>query len=394
MSLLTFFIPLGLLGLIRWSCWLVHRIPASFYQPVVTGHREPMTLVVPVYQEDPVVFRQALESWLWNEVDEIICVIDVTDETCAAIAREYGERVRVIITEVPGKRPALRDGWEAARTPLVALVDSDVIWAGDTYARLCEPFDDPKVGGVGSRQNALNPIGLWQNAADMYLDYRYFDEIAAQTVVGQAVSCLSGRTAVYRREFLCSVSDEFINETFLGVQCISGDDKRLTCLALIQGYRTVLQRNARVWSTFPATFRGFRKQRTRWARNTWRSDLRSMRQGWVFRHRMLAFMELDKMVSGFTLLFSVTFFIVTLVYGFWLTALTLVSWWLVSRAAKMMPHLRRRPENLRLLPAFIMVSLTMACIKIWALLTVRKQQWLTRDVAVVGGSVQRTGDEP
>ena len=36
----------------------------------------------------------------------------------------------------------------------------------------------------------------------MYLDYRYFDEIAAQTVVGRAVSCLSGRTAVYRRNLL------------------------------------------------------------------------------------------------------------------------------------------------------------------------------------------------
>ena len=46
-----------------------------------------------------------------------------------------------------------------------------------------------------------------------------------------------------------------------------------------------------------------------------------------------------------------------------------------------------------LLPAFIGVSLTMACIKICALFTIRKQHWMTRDVAVVGGSVQRTGDD-
>ena len=39
-----------------------------------------MTIVTPVYQEDPVIFRHAIESWLANEgVDEIICVIDVTD---------------------------------------------------------------------------------------------------------------------------------------------------------------------------------------------------------------------------------------------------------------------------------------------------------------------------
>ena len=54
------FIPLGVLGLIRWSCWLVHRVPSTFYQPVVTGHREDVSLVVPVYQEDPVLFRRAI----------------------------------------------------------------------------------------------------------------------------------------------------------------------------------------------------------------------------------------------------------------------------------------------------------------------------------------------
>ena len=388
------FIPLGVLGLIRWSCWLVHRVPSTFYQPVVTGHREDVSLVVPVYQEDPVLFRRAIESWLRNDVQEIICVVDVTDDVCAEIAREYQPKVTTLLTDVPGKRAALRDGWMVATSPIVALVDSDTIWADDVADRLCEPFLDPEVGGVGTRQNALDPIGVWQNAADMYLDYRYFDEIAAQTLVGRAVSCLSGRTAAYRRDLLVSFNHDFMNETFLGVHCMSGDDKRLTCLTLMAGYRTVLQRNARVWSTFPDTFRQFRKQRLRWARNTWRSDLRSMGQGWVWKYPMLAFMEVDKMVSGFTLLFSMTVLLLTIYHHAWLGAITLVCWWLVSRAAKMLPHLRRRPENLRLLPAFIAVSLIMAVVKICALLTIRKQQWLTRQVAVVDGQVQRTGGAP
>ena len=29
--------PLGLLGLIRWGCWLVRRIPAALYRPVWTS---------------------------------------------------------------------------------------------------------------------------------------------------------------------------------------------------------------------------------------------------------------------------------------------------------------------------------------------------------------------
>jgi hyaluronan synthase len=382
------YLPLGALGLVRWLSWLVHRIPAAFYRPITTGYRASLAVVTPVYQEDPDIFRLAIESWLANGVDEVICVIDVTDTVCRDIAAEYP--VRIIMTEVPGKRDALRKGWEAASTELIALVDSDTIWAPDVRVRVCEPFVDAKVGGVGTRQSVLKPRTLWQNAADMYLDYRYFDELAAQTVVGQAVSCLSGRTAVYRRLLLEDVSEEFMNETFLGIPCLSGDDKRLTSLTIKRGYKTCLQRNARVWSTFPAKFTGFRKQRLRWARNTWRSDLRAIGEGWAFRHPMLAFMMVDKMVSGFTLLSSLAFLILAVVLGHWLIALTLVCWWFLSRCAKLLPHLRNRPEELRIVPAFIMVSIVMAVIKIWALITIKEQRWLTRQVQVEHGEVVRS----
>jgi cellulose synthase/poly-beta-1,6-N-acetylglucosamine synthase-like glycosyltransferase len=389
MSSQFLYIPLGVFGLTRWAAWLVHRIPATLYRPIVNGHRDSLAVVTPVYQEDPDIFREAVESWLRNDVDEIIAVIDVTDDACTAVAQAYD--IEVILTDVPGKRDALRRGWEAAGTSLVALVDSDTIWADDVGAQVCEPFLDPKVGGVGPRQNTLNPTGFWQDIADMYLDYRYFDELAAQSVIGQSLSCLSGRTAVYRRTLLLEVGDEFMNETFMGRQCLSGDDKRLTMLIIRAGHKTVLQRNARVWSTFPSSFMKFLKQRTRWARNTWRSDLRAIGGLWVFRHPMLAFIILNKMVSPFALLFSFGFLIYLLTGHAWLAAATIVAWWLVSRAAKLLPHFRRRPDNLRLLPAFIAVSIFMAAVKIYALLTIRTQLWLTRDVGVVDGAIQRTG---
>jgi cellulose synthase/poly-beta-1,6-N-acetylglucosamine synthase-like glycosyltransferase len=381
LSAVVAYIPLGVLGLVRWASWLVRRVPASLYRPFRTGHYEPLTVVVPVYQEDPGVFRQALESWLANDVLEVICVIDRTDQVCLRIANEY--RVRVIPTDVPGKRDALRRGWEAARTPLVALVDSDTIWAGDVAVRVCEPFADPRVGGVGTRQNVANPRSLWEHLNDMYLDYRYFDEIASQTVVGRAVSCLSGRTAVYRRELLLRYSERFMGETFLGVPCMSGDDKRLTTLVLEGGHLTVLQRSARVWSTFPRDGRTFFKQRLRWSRNTWRSDLRALGSRWVWRHRFLAFSMVDKAASSFTLLLAPAFMAMAVAAHHWRAVGLLSLWWLVSRSAKMLPHLERRPAHtLTMVPVYILMSFVMALVKIAALLTIRKQRWLTRDVEV------------
>ena len=41
--------------------------------------------------------------------------------------------------------------WEAASTPLVALVDSDTVWAPDVAELVAMPFVDPEVGAVTAR---------------------------------------------------------------------------------------------------------------------------------------------------------------------------------------------------------------------------------------------------
>ena len=382
MNWLLAYIPLGALGFIRWLSWLARQIPATLYRPVVNDYRLPLTIVVPVYQEDPVVFRRALRSWVANDVHEIICVIDETDHELARIADEH-PNVAVIVTDVPGKRDALRRGWEAARTPLVALVDSDTVWAADVARHVCMPFVDHRVGGVTARQNVSDPRTVWQHLNDMYLDYRYSHELPSQSAAGRALSCLSGRTAVYRRELLLKVSERFMTETFWGVPCLSGDDKRLSMLLLKDGYQTVLQQTARVWSQFPPDARTFFKQRLRWSRNTWRSDLRSLSSRWVWHRPFLAFWMVDKAAGGFTLLAAPVFMTVALANRHLAMAGILAAWWLFSRSAKLLFHLERRPAHLiTMMPVYILVSFAMSGVKLGALLSVRRQRWLTRDVQV------------
>ncbi len=380
--------PLGVLGLFRWGCWLVRRIPAVLYKPVVNDFRTSISIAVPVYQEDPIIFETAIQSWLANNVEEVILVIDQSDKVCQEIASRYP--VTVVITDVPGKRDALVKGWNAASTELVALVDSDTIWAPDVAAEVCKPFADPRMGGVGTRQSVYGSTGLLSRLTDMFLDHRYFDENASQSFLGKAVSCLSGRTAVYRRSVLMEIQEEFMTETFWGVPCLSGDDKRLTTLTLEYGYLTYMQRTAQVWSTFPDSPRVFRKQRLRWARNTWRSDLRALSRPWVWRHTFLAYTMIDKALSGFTVLLGPIFMAIALISQNWIFAAVLALWWQISRSAKLLPHLYRRPSSFFFIPAYVVFSWVMAIIKIHALMTIRKQRWLTRQVAVENGEVVRT----
>lgn len=389
-------IPIGALGLFRWIMWLAKRIPALFYRPIQNDFDTTATIVTPVYNEDPVLFRRAIESWIANKPDRIIAVVDITDTTCMAIAEEYYPQVEVIPIDIPGKRAALAVGVDASTTELVALVDSDVIWEPDVLKKIKMPFIDPKIGGVGTRQHMYPSDGkhatLWERLADIYLDIRYSDEVPATTRWGRAVSCLSGRTAIYRTKLLQSLREPFLNETFWGTHCMSGDDKRYTCLVLQNGYNTWNQLDAHVYSTFKPDFQGFVKQRIRWSRNSFRSDLRALWQGWVWRYPYLAFMLIDKTVAPFTLLVGPIVLILSIIMGQWQLVMALLIWWHASRAFKIWPHLSRRPADWLILPAFVGVTYYMSLVKAYALFTIREHKWLTRAVAVVNGEVQRVSE--
>jgi hyaluronan synthase len=101
----------------------------------------------------------------------------------------------------------------------------------------------------------------------------------------------------------------------------------------------------------------------------------------------------DKAVSSFTLLLSPAYMVLALLRADWSVALTLGIWWLVSRSAKLLPHLRRNPKSIALIPAYILISFAMATVKLYALGTIRRQRWMTRSVAVVDGQVVRTNGE-
>jgi hyaluronan synthase len=385
-------IPIGALGVFRWVMWLAKRIPALFYRPIENDYDTTATIVTPVYMEDPVMFRMALDSWIANRPERIIAVVDVTDATCMQIARSYRE-VDVIPIDIPGKRPALAAGVDAATTELVVLVDSDVIWEPDVLRKLKMPFADPTIGGVGTRQHMYPTNGrrptIWERIADIYLDIRYADEVPATTRWGRAVSCLSGRTAAYRTRLLQSMRDAFLGETFLGTPCMSGDDKRYTCLILQRGYHTWNQLNARVYSTFKPDFQGFVRQRIRWSRNSFRSDLRALWQGWVWRYPYLAIMLIDKTIAPFMLLLGPIVLAVSIAVGNWRLVAALLAWWLLSRSFKILPHLRRRPADWLIVPIFIAITYYMSLVKTYALCTLTQHKWLTRAVAVVNGKVAR-----
>jgi len=377
----AFLFPLGIIGIWRWSVWTLKEVIGLHYRPKKNLYQASVSIITPVYNEDPKVFTNALESWKANRPTEIIAVIDYTDTRSINIFNKFSKSFPgavLIVTKKPGKRPALADGIAKAKSDIVALVDSDTIWADNVIKNGLSPFNDDKVAGVGTYQSVLHPKTFAQKIFDVQLDLRYKTEYPFLAAAGDALVCLSGRTAFYRRNIVTPMLPDLVNETFLGKPVISGDDKRLTYLVLAAGWKVAYQSNAHVYTPGMKDLKSYLKQRLRWSRNSLRADLKALSEGWPLKHPALFFFQIDKILQSFVVILSPIYFFVSLYYHLWIPAAIILVWWVLSRTIKMHPHLHRYPRHITLVPGFILFSFFAGLTKIYAMFTLNTQGWITR----------------
>jgi hyaluronan synthase len=386
-------IPIGLVGAVSWSVWIVRFTLSRVYRPIPSGYTTTTSVVVPSFREDPDILDRCLTTWLAENPTEIVIVPDVADTAVIALLEARAAldpRIMVVPFVHRGKRSALGVGIKQATCDVLVLCDSDTSWEPGLLRAVIAPFEDPKVGGVGTRQNAyLATTSAWRRVADWMIDVRYLDYVRAQSRAG-AVACLSGRTAAYRRSAVIPVLEHLEDEFFLGQRCVSGDDGRLTWLILASGYKTVYQSTARAWSMFPDTGRAFFKQRIRWSRNSYRTYLTAMWKGWLWRQPLICQISvLQVMLTPVTMGFAVTYLFAWVLHPQKLVALAAVGWLLAGRAIRGMSHLRERPSDIWVLPMVAVLTMIVALpVKSYALLTMNVHGWLTRNANQLGGEGQ------
>lgn len=386
-------IPVGLVGAVSWTVWLTRFTLSRVYRPVPSGYRTTTSVVVPAFREDPEIVEQCLDTWLRENPTEIIIVPDVKDKVVIARMRNRAlldPRIKVIPFVHQGKRSAMGVGIREATCDILVLCDSDTRWEPGLLAAVVAPFRNSKVGGVGTRQNAYLPTtSVWRRVADWMIDVRYLDYVRAQSRAG-SVACLSGRTAAYRRSAVMPVLEHLEDEFFLGRRCVSGDDGRLTWLVLASGYRTVYQSTARALSMFPDSGRAFFKQRLRWSRNSYRTYFTAMWKGWLWRQPLICQISvLQVMLTPVTMGFAVYYLSAWILHPAKADALVAVGWLLAGRAIRGLSHLRERLSDIWVLPLVAVLTIIIALpVKSYALLTMNKHGWLTRNADRIGGEGQ------
>ncbi|GAA2290885.1 glycosyltransferase family 2 protein [Streptomyces kunmingensis] len=270
---------------------------ALFYRPAKADRDELLlldnswvTAVIPIYNEDPVMFEQGMRSLLAqsrlpNEIHIIDdCSADASGiRTAKKLRREFEARgVKYTVSVQPenkGKREALALGFQAAPySDLFLCVDSDTVLSRDTVRELLLPMADEKIMASTGMVLALNhDSNIFTRLQDLRYGNSFLFERAAYSRL-KAVLCCCGALSVYRGTLVRKYLPDFLNQQFLGKPAVFGDDRRMTNYCLMEG-QVVFQETAVGYTAVPEKLPHFLRQQVRWNKSFFRESL------WAFTHQ-------------------------------------------------------------------------------------------------------------
>ncbi len=270
-----------LMGIIfRTVLWLQYRP-----QVLARGERIEwpyLSIVMAAFNEEDLVtasIDSVFASKYPSEKIEVICVDDgSTDSTGEKlrIARiQYGAKLNIISFRTNlGKRKALYEAFKRSRGEIIVTVDTDGKLGRSALRNIIIPIlHDAKTGAVAGRVAVLNDK---ESFFSRMLSTRYalsFDFGRGYQSVYGGVFCCPGALTAYRKDLVASISKEWLNQKFLNVPSVHGEDRALTTLVLRSGFMVRYQSNALVYTRVPTSFSQINRMYLRWTRSYLRESV-------------------------------------------------------------------------------------------------------------------------
>ncbi|MER6679292.1 glycosyltransferase [Streptomyces olivaceoviridis] len=309
------------------------RVPARARERLDRLH---VSILMPVYNEDPGYLKLGLESFLQQtrRPDSVHVVDDGSTTTDYADVRDWwlaaAQQAGVHTTwqRVPngGKRHAQAHGVEASpEADIYITVDSDSYLDPHAVEEILKPFSKRRVQSVAGIVIATNNQGpgrpvysppqgrasrrairqakreyrrallhwrssqLLARTTDLWFVTSQMVDRSGQSAVG-AVMVNSGPLAAYRAAVVRDNLGSYLNETFMGRGVAFSDDSMLTLYAQERGL-TVQQTTAIVFTAMPERWNHFGRMYLRWMRGStirsiWRMRYLSMARPAFWLHAM------------------------------------------------------------------------------------------------------------
>jgi len=227
---------------------------------------EDVTIVMPVYREDPIIFEEAVIA-ASKQGSKIFVFGDDCDEPYRSIANKHGCTF-IRVSPHRGKRGILSHSMHFVQTPLVMFLDSDTVIDAGAVEDMIK-YLDADVGGVGTN------ISIFRNGHPVSYASEFVERV--REVIFKSMSrkssvmVLDGRCSMYRtdiiRPFL--MSREFQDNIVMGKRSVLGDDRQITSYIIRTGYRAVKDYDVYARTYQYSSFKKFFKQQIRWGRVGW-----------------------------------------------------------------------------------------------------------------------------
>ena len=412
-------IGLGLIGIWRWSWFLVRMVRARIFLHWVfpkwrriadTFSAEELPhvcLLVPTYREEywitERVFRSVAQAAKTLSQPITLLVNSSSDDENALIqsildAEDPGlEHMRVIwMTQKDGKRKAMADGLrELARVGLpansvVALMDGDSELDPNTLRRCLPLFQMfPNMGALTTDEIPVVQ-GSYFFSEWFHLRFAQRHLQMCSDALARKVMCLTGRFSLFRAEtalapsFAQQLEHDAINDWLWGrFQFLSGDDKSTWYWILRHRYDMLYVPDAVVYSIETVSGsvidRAYNNMR-RWYGNMLRNSNRALALGPQTTGWFIWYCLLDQRISFWTCLITPGFLLVSLLQGHWIAAGIVVSWICFSRPLMLglVFWYRSSPVKPIHVPLLLMSQWCSSLVKIWTQMNLVQQQWSNR----------------
>jgi len=262
--------------------------------PRVTNRTPTVSFVVPVKNEERLI-RQCVESIVNQTYKNLEIIVmddgstDGTPDVLRALKAEFGIKAYRLPVNL-GKKKAIEAAIRHATGEIFAFVDSDSVLAPDAIERLVAAFNaHPDAGAVSAHGRALNADkNLLTKLQDTWYEGQFRLSKGLESVYG-AVTCASGCLSAFRREAIEPHIHVWANDRFLGKEFRFATDRTMTGHVLRERtakeardapaaanggtnetprrWDVLYSASARVWTEVPATWRKFLRQQTRWKKS-------------------------------------------------------------------------------------------------------------------------------
>lgn len=349
-----------------------------------------VTVVIPFYNESKsslLTLLTGLEQQIYP-ITEVFIIDDgsptdildeLMEEVQKSFALEFIQKVKVHkLSTNKGKRFAQAYAFENSIGEVFFTMDSDGEIFPETLYELMRPFSDPEVQAVTGHINARNrKNSLLSYLLDMRYDNAFRVERAAQSVTGNILVC-SGPISCYRRDIIMDNLPRYLNQKFLGVPALVGDDRCLTNFAIERG-KTVYQETAKCITDVPEKVGVFLKQQTRWSKSFFRETFISFK--FVTSKPLVFFWSLTEIILWIIFLYAMFY---NFIFHFrelgWSDYLFYLILACLSAYARNVHYMFKDPFCYLLAPVYgLFHFFTIHIVRIIALFTLRINKWGTRE---------------